>query len=53
MNDKTKGRILTALLLSAAFGWGISVFGVFMPFQWAADQLQGLGAQGHLTPQGA
>ena len=45
--DKAK-RILTLLrilLLAGAFGWGISVFGVFLPWATIISQLEGLGAQ--------
>jgi hypothetical protein len=30
--------------LTAAFGWGISVFGIFMPWPSVVKQLNGLGA---------
>jgi hypothetical protein len=39
-----KLKILRVLLLTAAFGWGISAFGIFMPWSWVVTQLQGLGA---------
>ncbi len=44
MNHQITDKILRVLLLSAAFGWGISILGVFMPWEWAAGQLEGLGA---------
>ncbi|MEN6336832.1 MAG: hypothetical protein ABFE01_21455 [Phycisphaerales bacterium] len=37
-------RLLRAFLLTAGFGWAISVYGVFAPWPAAAAQLQGLGA---------
>jgi hypothetical protein len=36
--------LLRVFLLIASFGWGISAFGIFMPWQWVLAQLQGLGA---------
>ncbi len=36
---------LRILLVSAGIGWGISVFGVFLPWPIVVDQLTGLGAQ--------
>jgi hypothetical protein len=45
--DKAK-RILVLLrifLLAGGFGWGISLFGVFMPWTVVVSQLEGLGAQ--------
>ncbi|MHC4741117.1 MAG: hypothetical protein ACYS8Z_04365 [Planctomycetota bacterium] len=35
---------LRILLVSAGIGWGISVFGVFLPWPMVVDQLTGLGA---------
>lgn len=45
--DKEKHilAILRILLLAGAFGWGISVFGVFLPWVTVISQLEGLGAQ--------
>ena len=37
-------KLLRLFLLSAAFGWGISVYGVFAPWHSALAQLQGMGA---------
>ena len=39
-----KLKLLRIFLLVAAFGWGISVFGIFMSWPWMMGQLQGLGA---------
>lgn len=36
--------ILRIFLVCAGFGWFISVFGIFMPWSFVADQLEGLGA---------
>jgi hypothetical protein len=36
--------LLRVFLLTAAFGWAISAFGIFMPWPWVITQLQGLGA---------
>ena len=38
-------RLLRLFLGFAAFAWGVSVFGVFLNWQAAAQALQGLGAQ--------
>ena len=38
-------RILRVLLLAAAFGWVITLVGVFMSWSAATQALQGLGAQ--------
>jgi hypothetical protein len=44
--DKEKHILLLRLLLLAgAFGWGISLFGVFMPWAAVTSQLERLGAQ--------
>jgi hypothetical protein len=45
--DKTKRTILLLriLLLAGAFGWGISILGVFMPWHAVVTQLEGLGTQ--------
>jgi hypothetical protein len=40
---------LRILLVSAGIGWGISVFGVFLPWPMVLDQLTGLGA-GKIPP---
>ena len=37
-------RIQKIILLFAALGWGISIFGVFLPWNTAVETLQGLGA---------
>ena len=37
-------RLLRLLLLVAAFAWGVSVVGVFLPWPLAVTALQGLGA---------
>lgn len=37
-------RLLRVFLLTAGFGWVISVYGVFAPWPAAVVQLQGLGA---------
>ena len=39
-----KLRILRILLLASAFAWGISVFGVVLPWEEAVLALRGLGA---------
>ncbi len=36
--------ILRVMLLSAGFGWGISAFGIFMPWSEVSRELVGLGA---------
>ncbi|HSW00645.1 MAG TPA: hypothetical protein VLI39_10765 [Sedimentisphaerales bacterium] len=37
-------RLLRVFLLTAGFGWAISIYGVFAPWSAAVTQLQGLGA---------
>jgi hypothetical protein len=37
--------ILRIFLLCAGFGWFISIVGIFMPWSFIAEQLEGLGAQ--------
>jgi hypothetical protein len=39
-----KVSLLRIMLLSAAFGWGISVFGVILPWPLVSAQLASLGA---------
>jgi len=39
-----KLKLLQILLIAAAFGWGISVYGVFASWDSAVVQLKGLGA---------
>ncbi len=39
-----KGRILRLLLLFSAFAWGISVLGIFLPWESVLVALNGLGA---------
>ena len=36
-------RLLQLFLITAAFGWGISIFGVFLPWDSAVTELKGLG----------
>ena len=45
--DKSKHTavLLRILLLAGGFGWGISLFGVFLPWPMVISQLEGLGAQ--------
>ena len=43
--DKKVLMILRIFLFCAGFGWFISVLGVFMPWSFVAEQLQGLGAE--------
>jgi hypothetical protein len=38
-------RLLRALLLFSAFAWGVSIFGVVLPWPRAVEALQGLGAR--------
>jgi FtsH-binding integral membrane protein len=38
-------RLLRALLLFSAFAWGVSCFGVILPWANAVEALQGLGAK--------
>ena len=40
-----KRRILRVLLLASAAAWGVSVVGVFLPWDVAVTALQGLGAR--------
>lgn len=44
-DDKKALLILRVFLFCAGFGWVISVFGVFMPWSFVVEQLQGLGAE--------
>jgi len=37
-------RLLRLLLFTAAFAWGVSVIGVFLPWDFAVTALRGLGA---------
>jgi hypothetical protein len=45
MGEKKKRvvAVLRILLIAAGFGWGISIFGVFLPWHVVGDQLKGLG----------
>ncbi|MCE5340738.1 MAG: hypothetical protein LLF92_06375 [Planctomycetaceae bacterium] len=36
-------KLLQVFLFCAAFGWAISIFGIFLPWQSAVFQLKGLG----------
>jgi hypothetical protein len=38
-------RLLRLFLLASAFAWGVSIFGVFLPWPTAVQALQGLGAK--------
>jgi hypothetical protein len=38
-----KLKLLQIFLVLAAFGWGISIVGVFLPWDLAVEQLKGLG----------
>ena len=40
-----KLKLLQIFLISAAIGWGISIYGVFSSWEQAANQLKGLGAK--------
>ena len=44
MKGKDSLVLLRIMLLSAAFGWGISAFGIFLSWPVVVDQLTGLGA---------
>lgn len=51
-SNKPEAKLLITLrilLVSAGIGWGISVFGVFLPWPMVVDQLVGLGA-GEIQP---
>jgi hypothetical protein len=43
--DKNLLTLLRVFLVTAAFGWGISVGGVFMPWSIVSAQLQAMGAR--------
>lgn len=45
MNDKKVLGILRIMLLASAFGWGVSAFAIFLPWDVIVDQLIGLGAR--------
>jgi len=43
-----KYRILRLLLLGAGLGWGLTVVGVFLPWEWATDHLEKFGGSGKI-----
>ena len=42
----TKFNILRLLLLTAGLGWGATVLGVFLPWEFAVEHLETLGGSG-------
>src|SRR5262245_235456 len=45
MSVSVRLRLLRLFLAGSAFAWGVSVFGVFLPWPTAVETLQGLGAK--------
>ena len=44
----TRLTMLRILLLGAGFGWGLTVVGVFLPWEWATDHLERFGGSGEI-----
>ena len=46
MKESSKALVILRIFLACAgFGWFISVFGIFMPWSFVVEQLEGLGAE--------
>jgi len=50
MKNSIYDKTLRIALLSSAFGWGISAFGIFMPWKFIVAQLHDLGGDVSADP---
>jgi len=41
-----KLNLLRIILLGAGLGWGLTIIGVFLPWEWATDHLERFGGSG-------
>ena len=41
-------RILRLLLLGAGLGWGLTIVGAFLPWEWATEHLEKFGGSGEI-----
>ncbi len=44
----TKFNILRLLLLGAGLGWGLTIIGAFLPWDWATEHLEKFGGSGEI-----
>ena len=44
----TKYNLLRLILLGASLGWGLTIVGVFLPWDWATEHLENFGGSGKI-----
>lgn len=48
MSLMNKNSILRVTLLCAGLGWGLTIVGAFLPWEWATEHLEKFGGSGEI-----